>query len=300
MTIVLLPAVSGTRVWSLVDTDGVEHALNLGTHYLPTLGASGLWVPEFDFSIEQRPFDVGGQLKRSNARDRVVDFPIYISGDSELQIHQRIESLPRWLNPIKGDSYLKVTRPDGASRRLKCRGTIQVAESQDARFPQQGQMVVATLTCPEPYWEDADAQDATYAIDVSPLTWFNSPTWFPFYLSGSTVLDSPIIENDGDIDTYPVWTINGPGSDPVLRNLTTGKLLSLDLDIAAGRQVIIDTSAGVKSITDGLGTNLYGQRVGESSLWPLVPGVQTLQVELNGASSASSVELTYRRRWMSC
>lgn len=298
MTIVLLPAVSGTRVWSIVDTDGVEHALTELTSYLPTLGPRGLWVPEFELSVDQRPFDVGGDLKRANARDRVVDFPLYIMGTTELQIHERTRALIRWINAVDGDSYLKVTAPDGAERRLKCRGTVEVSESQDARFTKNGQMVVATLTCPNPYWEDAEPVEAEYTSGGSTVTWFGHP-WFPLRLSSSTVIDTPIIDNDGDIETYPQWTITGPGANPTLRNLTTGKVLALSTTIAAGRQVLIDTGGGAKSISDGLGSNLYGDRSAESSLWPLVRGVQTIQVELEGASAASSVLMSYRRRYMS-
>jgi hypothetical protein len=102
------------------------------------------------------------------------------------------------------------------------------------------------------------------------------------------------------VESWPIWTIRGPGTALVLDNLTTGLDLSLSTTIPDDHLVTIDTTPGVKTVTGPDGANLYTDldfdtRI--SALWPLRRGPNKVHIELDGATADSFVLLTWKRRY---
>jgi hypothetical protein len=62
--------------------------------------------------------------------------------------------------------------------------------------------------------------------------------------------------------------------------------------------VTIDTTQGVKTVRNASGVSLYGSLTSDSTLWSLAVGTNAIVVQLDGASTASAVQLSYRRRWL--
>jgi hypothetical protein len=146
------------------------------------------------------------------------------------------------------------------------------------------------LEASDPWWYDASDTALDFTLGT-PATFF---PLFPLRLSASEVFADATVNNDGDVDAWPVWSVTGPGAGLVLRNLTTGKMLSLNRTLSAGEIVTIDTRPRLKTVTLQDGSNLFSLLSG--SLWPLAVDVNAIRVEFTGATSASVVSLRYRRR----
>jgi hypothetical protein len=296
VVIVLALASSGLETWALVDVDGVEHAL-AGTDYAITVGVEGRFMPPVALQMDDVPFRAGKRLRRANVNERPVPFPLVVFGDPALQVRQRVQQLAGWTDPTRGDIAMRCTAPDGTRRELVGRYSSGLDRIDDPSNGLSAAVGELEITAVEPYWQDLADTVETWTVPAAAAGFF--PFSLPLRLPSSTVWVSEAIDNSGydRQDAWPVWTIVGPGVDPVLRNLTTGKAIRITRTLATGDRLIIDTRPGVKSVTDGLGSNV--PTVAGSTLWALRRGLNAIQVELSGATSGvSSVSMSYRRKFL--
>ena len=275
-----------------IDADNGSHDLTDGVRrFSASRGRTGLWMPTFAFAAHEMPGEAGARLTYTRTSARDVDIPFAVLEEDETALRSLIRSLARALDPTRGDGVLEVTR-DGVTRRLTCRYTGGLEQ---ARTLGPSLQAVLSFRAFEPYWEADSAVSETYETGEAAAFF----PFFPLTLASSTVLASPSVENDGDVEAFPVWTITGPGSNPSLKNLTTGETLSLTLTLGAGEEVVIDTRRGRKTVLSGTGANLFSALSDDSSLWSLAAGTNRLQIEMDGATEDSAVTLGYTPRYLS-
>lgn len=278
-----------------VDAGGVLSPLSGQPDIEVLWGVEGRFMPPVRFISDGIPFEDGESLRSVTFEPRDVLLPIRIHSSSEIELRSRLRALVAAFNPKAGNGQLRVTGPDGATRLLTCRysGGLELSES-EGQAGVNWQRFVAALRAFDPYWYDA-------ATNVQSFTTGTTSTFFPMFplrLSSSEVFADATVQNDGDVEAWPVWTITGPGSDPVLRNLTSGKTLALDVDLLDGESITIDTRPRQKTITKSDGTNGFSTLTATSSLWPLLDGPNSVRVELSGASAASAVTITFHKRYL--
>lgn len=299
MVIPVIPAASGTIAWTWVTPDGDEISWTRAAGFQPTWGPSGFRMAPATVVSSSIPFGAGSTIRRARTNERVLDLPMTIHAVSDLQLWDRIEQLANWLDPTEGDGYLKVRRPDGNTRQLKCRYTDGLTgQEMQSNRGERWMKVVLTFLCPKSYWEDEEDTEVIFTGNNSPRP-FLSSTFLPLQLTGSTILASEVVSNDGGVKSWPVWTLYGPGSSPVIRNVTTGKYISLDTTMASGEVLIIDSNPEAPAVTGPDGTSLIGVMSNASEFFSLEPGGNTIQVEINDSSGVSAAELTFRQQYRS-
>jgi len=138
-------------------------------------------------------------------------------------------------------------------------------------------------------------------IEGSPVPWFNG-TWFPLVLGiDSEVNTNQVVDNIGDVDVWPYLDIAGPGSGFSITNNTTGATFGVDGTLTSGQHILVDMSYGNKSVvfvdTDGTRTNWYNKISPETSMFPLVPGNNDINVGY--VSTTGSVTLGYLPHYLS-
>jgi phage-related protein len=255
-------------------------------------GTRGRGMPPISRIEEEVPGQSGARLRETRHGVREVAIPMDLTGDMST-LRATLRTWMSTLDPARGDGRLLVTSHTGDQRELFCRydDGLDLVE-QLATF----QKAVLVFRAVDPYWYDLSDSVASWTSGVTTATFF---PFFPLRLSSSEVFADDIVNNTGDTDAWPVWQITGPGSDLHLRNLTSGKTLSLTgLTLLAGETVTIDTRPGQKTVTKDDGTNLYSY-IGTSSLWALLVGSNSVRIELTGATSASVVQLNFKRRFLS-
>lgn len=294
MPIVLLPASETGEYFTWIDPAGVSHVLTLEAGYGVLADIRARWQAALSHAEHNVPGQAGARVTQTRRQPVTMDLPIEVSGESYGEVRGKIRNLASWLHTIGGPGVFRVTAPDESVREIEAYASYEVNENL-GMGGDKDQDVLVSLYCPGAYWRDAVPTEATYTTGGGGAF---LPASFPILLASTVVLASPTVTNGGDDEAWPVWTIAGPGTNPVLRNLTTGKATEFGLALGAGEQAIVDTRPGYKSVTDGQGDNLYQSLSRTANLWPLARGTNQLQIEMTAATAESSVLLSYTRVWL--
>lgn len=278
-----------TTVW--VDPDGGSTTLDVDWD------TSGRFMPPPAWEEDGVPGQPGLRLRAVRHRDREFALPLWIDAASEAALRTAIRDLVAKMDPTRGDGKIRVTSPVGDQREITCRVSagLDLAERLGSTSGPTVQRAVVVFRAHDPYWTDTSDIIDTYTTG-------QVATFFPFFplrLTSSEIFAAATVNNSGDVETWPRWQITGPGSAFALRNLTTGKLLQLTEGLGGGETATIDTRPGAKTVVKNDGTNLFPGLSADTSLWPLARGSNSLQIEMPGATSASEVRLTWRRRYLS-
>lgn len=281
---------------SWIDADGTEHPLTATPQFRKLQGWIGRFMPPISFVEDEVPLQPGARLRNVKTTARDVDIPIMVKGTGEIDLRNNIRLLLQYIDPNRGDGRLRITAPDGSQRDLYCRYSsgMEGHESKDTTIPWIWMTLILTFRAFDPYWYGVQTQVQTYTTG-QPATFF---PFFPLRLSSSSVFADATINNQGDVETWPEWVITGPGSQIVLHNLTTGETITLNVTLGIGETVTIDTSPGNKTVKKNDGTNLYSQMTFDSSLWAIQKGSNSIQIEMSSSTTTSSVQLTFRERYL--
>lgn len=274
--------------WTWVAPDASETTL------VTLRGKRGVFMPNYDLTAQRLPDGSASYLQFVGMQPRAVDLPIQITAASHDALRTSVRALAKVLHARNGDGYLKVTR-SGIARKLTCRYTGGLEQA--SYFSDRALEAVLSFEAADPLWYATTNQTGSYSQAVASGGWF---PFFPLRLITSAVFKNVTVTNPGDVEAWPIWTITGPGATLILKNLTSGLELGLDINLAASEQIVIDTRPLIKTIVNGAGDNLYALlRSGQKSLWPLLAGDNNVQILLNNATGASLVDLAYTPSYLS-
>ncbi len=276
--------------WEWIDPDGT--ATGLTVEY----DVDGLFAPPVEISSRVVPGQPGAVVYQTRHGVREFSLALYERNDDPALLHARLRALVYAMDPTRGAGRLRATTPAGDQREITCRvlsgmGLSQVRGAQSLSTHQRAEV---TFQAADPYWYDTSDTVTDYTIGAT------APFFpiFPLRLSSSEVFVDGTVDNLGDLETWPVWTLTGPGSSISVRNLTTGALTTINgLTLAAGETVTIDTRPTIKTVTRGDGANLFGSLATGSSLWPLIRGGNSVRVEMTGGTESSLVRLSRKHRY---
>lgn len=293
------------QTWEWVDALGVVHPFSEVTGIIPGRSANtGMpIVRRSDLRVPGRP----GAFPLDRSYDsRTWALQVTLdTGDAET-LEEAIAAWARRFNVLRGPGQIRRTRADGVTVRvLNCDYDDGFGIDQARGIWEQGtQQAVLQFFAPDPFWYDEAATVVPFTTGGNTYGFFPIPnpiTGSMITLASSEVFGGVTIDNDGDVPVFPVWTVTGPGSSITLRNLTTGRLLSLTaaggLTLLAGETLTIDTRPGETLLAVG-SVEVAGYLTDASELWPLALDTNSVQVEMTGATSDSSVELSYTRGWL--
>jgi hypothetical protein len=176
----------------------------------------------------------------------------------------------------------------GITRELRCRpySITNVRERETTAT-----VILSFLAC-DPYWYAPTIVSAVYTSAIQ-ATFF---PFFPLKLSSSAVFNKITVSNPG-VETWPIWTITGPGENLNLHNITTDDQLALTTSLAAGDKLIIDTRSLIKTVLKNGSINCFGDISDSSRLWPLADGDNDIWLELSNTNANSRVQLDYTPRY---
>lgn len=290
----------GNRLLSWIDPGGVEtpfNAANLSDGaYLWLAGGAGFYAPPASIITQQVPMQPEVREKYVQVQPATVTLPLLVRGATEAALDAARRALLDALDPERGLGTLRHTANDGALRDLFCRcvGGLQGDESESGRGPGWW-LATLSLLADDPFWYDTNYTQLSFAAG-SPVGIFDQPM-LPIKLSSSGISSAFTVENDGQAPAWPLWTLQGPGSAITLTNTTTGDVLALSVALSAGQSVTIDTSPGKKTVVREDGSKHFEYVSATSTLWPLVRGVNAIQLAVTGATSATLLTLQYKQRY---
>lgn len=271
-----------------VDAAGEAHSLDDGITTTVQPGTTGRWMPPFDLLIDEMPG--ASVLRQVRAAPRDIEVPLIIEASDLTTL---LRGWSGWLNPALGDGKLRSV-DGGVEREIICRYAAGWELTED-HHASRTQKAVVIFRAVDPWWYSAAAEVSVFTVG-SLATFF---PLFPLRLSSSDVFATSPVNNPGDGRAWPIWTVTGPGDRLALRNLSSGRAIMLNRTISAGEVITIDTRPGRKTITDGVGSNLYGALSTDSELWPVERGTNDVRIELDNSTVGSSLTMSVHWRWLS-
>lgn len=300
--ILLAPPTLTKRRFTLIDAAGAEHSLNGESGIWVGDGVRGLWMPPTTIGRMSLPLVSGAWLTNVRLDEREIELPLVMQADTAAGLHQLKRDTIAWLCALGGELTLRVTAPDGSEHEIGCYYADQMGMDESSQAGgTTWQRAAVTLLAVDPYWRDADGTEVTFSIGEGSVPFLPYAGRPGFYLVASSLYASKSVANTGDVEAEPIWTIEGPGVNPTFRNLTTGKVLTLTLDIHEGSTVTIDTRERAigYAIRDQDGNNLLAAAATPPQLWTLARGENVVRVEMAGAvDGTSSVTMAYRNRFL--
>ena len=256
----------------------------------------GRWFPTIVVDEETVPGQPGGRLREVRHGPLEFALPVWVEAASDTALRTALRAATYALDPTRGLGTIRVTAPGGDQRDLQCICVdgLSMTEKLGESSTPVAQRLVLAFRALEPYWRATSPTSVSFS-STTPPSFFPI---FPLRLSASEVLVDSAVSNTGDVDAWPVWTITGPGSAVVLRNLTTGATTTFSgLSLGVGETMVIDTRPGYKTIAKGDGTNLWTY-LASGSLWSLRRGSNAIRLEMAGTTAASGLSLSYYVRYL--
>lgn len=281
-------------VWDLADTGAAPGVFVTGLSGIsgPPLSSAALALPS------------GRKIMQSilpQPQVLTLGLYAYAAGAGQAAFRGLVNRITRAFYTVRGGQpapgTLTVQQDDGSSRQMACYTIAGLDQPDQSQPPLDSTAWVLTLQG-EPFWSDTGpAAPVTFA---APVAGSGVPPMPPVLLGSGTALGSAVVDNTGDADAYPVWVITGPGK-PTVTSDTAGRAWSLDVTLTAGDVWTVVTSPdGQASVTDQNGASQWAHLAAgiPRDLWPLLPGVNQLTVELASAGPGSQIEMTYTRQWL--
>lgn len=261
---------------------------------------SGRYLPKVEFESDQVPGQAGEYFRFVRHAVREFSLPFDVQGTSESDLRTQVRAMVANLDPTRGEGRIRVTSPIGDQREIMCRVSsgLDLVESLGEASGPTWQRFPLTFIAHDPYWYDPSVTVTEFVSELNVAKFF---PFFPLKLTASELAVDSFINNTGELDTWPMWRITGPGSVIVLRNLSTGKMMNFgSLALGDGQFFDIDTRPGKKTVTLDDGTNLFPYLSSDSSLWPLLRGFNSVRLEMGGIDATrSGLRLSYYRRYLS-
>lgn len=285
------PVNPGEYVPTYIDPTGMEWPLNPPGQDLFTMNAvSGYGITPVE--LITRP-DPRGGVTIASIRDqsRNLVWPVRVRGRTHMEFLTRWRQLAAALALTKrrGPGVFRLTRPDGSAREALCH-----YQSGMEGEPGQGWLEdtpTLSLLVPDGHWRDA--QSVTIERSTGTTGDFLNP--YPTLSSGD-VLDATQITNPGEVEAWPTWRLDGPATQLVATNNTTGRTFTVNHSLTVGQHLDITTRPG--RVTDAAGSPINGALVRPGSvLWRLEPGVNDVTFTVTGGGPATKVSLTFYPRY---
>ncbi|MFG3582560.1 phage tail family protein [Streptomyces sp. NPDC047990] len=266
-------------------------------------GATGLDAPPYELHMDDSPNLDGSIFRDSRAGARQVMLPLFLYGIDRRSILTLKRKLVTSLNPKNGYCVLKFVESDGSTRYLNAyyAGGMEGNEALDS----SGFHWIAygiQLTAPDP-WYYSEAEHAAQWAMGGTSQLIGGAKFLPMQLSeGFPATKAAVIENEGDVEAWPVWTVKGPIRSISFTN-DAGRTFGFDAPIdgsnlvAAGRTLTIDTRPGYKTMTDDQGANYFPLLKANPDLWSVSTGDSLVTIDAVAGSGVSSVSMNFTPRF---
>lgn len=235
---------------------------------------------------------VGTQLVKSAYRQerRALDLPFLFKGSDETTLLTNVRSVLAVLSA--GEGILRVTRTATVRELRRCYYRAGLGEKGWLRAAE----AVLSFDALDPYWYDPTTVEVDFTTQETPEGYF-FPI-LPVSLVPSSVLQRQVVNNPG-VQTWPIWTITGPGDTISITNETSGRQFLYSGELTIDDTLEIDCRPLYKTVRLN-GVNAWSNVPKEfADLWPLEAGDNTVLVTMANATADTLATLAYLPRYIS-
>lgn len=244
-------------------------------------GIEGMGMPKsVDFTRDAEVLD-GQEFLGWKAPARSVFWPVAIDAGSAWLPVQR--EFWKSLTPGRYGTW-RVTAPDGTYRELQCRfkeaSDTYAVDPSESGFEVRG----VTLVADDPWWRGPVITRTFTPQGTTTLPFFATTPPNVLNLLSAFSVERAQMENPGDVDAWPVWTVHGP-TDGFSVGVGSA-VVAADLPIAAGRFVTIDTDPTAQFVQWDTGALVPYADLAQVDFAEVPPGERvTLSTRTDGTGS---------------
>lgn len=275
---------------SLVGANGDTIELADNGDFVLTTGVTGFGIPATNVRIDPSA-GPGGVWRFTKRGVRDLDLPIVVLGTDRADVETKLRRLARLLQDNNGATKIVANYSDGSSVFLEAHyvGGAETQFGSDATnfFCRW----VIQMQAPQPYWATVTSQSFTVGSGSTGRGLL--PQLTKLKVSSSQALGVVNVNNPGDVPTYPVWTLRGPMDFATVTDGTN--TFTYNAAIVVGETITINTETG--EVTDNLGVNKYANMGAAPKLFPLQPGLTSLNISGTGATSSTVITCFYSPRY---
>ncbi len=268
-------------------------------------GEDGTGVPPNHRLTERGPNQQGGTDRGFRLDPRLITLLLGMAGTDEADMYNKRSQLLALFAPKNDPVTLTWALPNGMTYQID---TFYRAQMTLGSQDRQGfyQKVGVQLQAPDPTFYNPAGNLFTFGVGGGAGSGFTIPMTMPIGVGQSTLSGVRTITYAGTFRAYPLISITGPITSPVITNLSTGELLDFTgLIIGAGEVYIIDASYEAKTVTLNGADKIFTLSTASNlSTWHIassdeVPsGINDIQMIGTGISSATEVRMTWNDRYI--
>ena len=263
----------------LVSQTGEQ--IELGTEYTDTYkiipDIVGLESPHYNNTTSQTAFTDGQSYYGAYAdyRELSLSFLIQCEGYADMWITSKRRDIIRVLNPKNGEITFRLELDDGQTYDIQSiiAGVPTITQS---GYKPNNAICNIDLICYDPWFKDHTQGVKEISLSTGG---FKLPFVLPLNL-GTYGYD--IITNNGDVASPCLIVINGPITNPVIENETTGESIIITRELVVGERLMIDTDYKTPYVryydTNGEYTDLFNAVDIDSVFFQIQPGDNTIKL----------------------
>lgn len=272
------------------DTIPLENVV--ARKFLKTVGRSGFHVAPT--KLITRDGAAGGtRVRRTRRGARTIVLPITILGDNRADVESQLRQLVRLMQDDVTTPRLVGQYP--TAERLFTE--FHYSSGADAIYGTDTDgrtrcLWTLNFLCESPYW--TSEKQIQYSIGPANLGRGLLPKLSRLQVSSSQTIGTVGIENPGDVDAYPVWTLRGPGDAGFTAVRNDGQSFRFKVPIGSTEVITINTKD--KTVVDQTGANRYADLDTSPKLFSVPKGNSQVQVTLTGTSANTLVSMYFNPR----
>ncbi len=276
------------------------------------LGAiTGLGMPGVAHASERFAQQDGESLRHIALGPRMLSVPFEILASSYATMWNVKRDLYGFLSAVKSKYVWKAELPDGS---VRCLDTYYTGELSMPFDPVWGPLVhkdIGQWTAYDPTWYDPESVLWAFSVGggAGSFGWEPSGLGYDAGFGASEADGTPVsFEYHGTWRAYPVITLMGPMTAPVILNQTTGLVLAFDAGyiIEPGEMVTIDLKQGYKTVTHSVAGNILDKLTEDSDIgtWHIAEhpyamgGINSIGVAFTDGNPASRVYIRFNTRYL--
>jgi hypothetical protein len=264
----------------LDGANGDTIQLDDGQLFQLTNGFRGTGITPSELRVTQSASD-GAVWRSTRKQSRDFDIPLVVFGSSRPDLESRLRQLARALSDRQGQPTLRAVYPSGEEWAIK----VNFVAGAETTYGEDGNNLFArwpmTWQAPDPYWVSNTI--VSFAVGSSGGQGL-LPELDELNVSSSQALGNVTLDNPGDVDAYPVWTLEGPFTDVVITRGGVG--FTYNEELLVGESVVIDAKAA--TVLSG-STNKYEFLGSAPKLFAIPAGPSEISLVANGADSNTRI-----------
>jgi hypothetical protein len=260
------------------------------TNYVLNPDFLGFGVPPAEVRIENSAGD-GGVFRHAKRGVRRMDLPITVLGSTRASVQTKLRRLAKLTQNSFGPLTLEARYSDGEVLKLQAYYTGGAESQWGSSAGLTWCRWALSLSAPQPYWQSATVEQFT--IGQASTGRGLLPELSKLKISSSQALGTILIDNSGDVPTFPLYRVIGPVEDLVIANDEGG--FSFIEPVLEGETIFINTENG--SVVDQDDVNRYDMLGPAPKLFRLPVGESALTISGTGATEGTRIDVYYSLRY---